>query len=264
MITEDMVDVAAKYMWGAPTNQQRMLTKQVLVTAFAKAPRTEQFKDAITVLKVQWKHAFPGSSGHTALLIIDMLSILEAQQTALIKHREAKIDKMDSVIKNFSCHPPCHHGEGEPGALEARCQCPRQVRIGSGGKDHARRTDMKVCTKHWDMMKEAVETSGMSSLISADSEHAIARTKEELEGGLTADNFDPLLQLGWHFTSEALRCGGLYLMFTNESGENDGHYCPLCEFESHYDGWDSKKQIENIAGQMAEWAREEGLIPKVQ
>ena len=101
MITEDMVDVAAKYMWGAPTNQQRMLTKQVLVTAFAKAPRTEQFKDAIPVLKEQWKHAFPGSSGHTALLIIDMLSILEAQQTALIKHREAKIDKMDSVIKNF-------------------------------------------------------------------------------------------------------------------------------------------------------------------
>lgn len=87
--------------------------------------------------------------------------------------------------------------------------------------------------------------------------------KGEIEGDDLKRTFDPLLSLNNHFTGDALRCGGLYLMDQNESGENDGHYCPICEFVKHSPGFDAKASIDGIADQMATWAREQNLLPRV-
>lgn len=101
----------------------------------------------------------------------------------------------------------------------------------------------------------------MTSLVAADGEEAAERTVDELEG--RPAKFDPLMSMNWHWTGNAMRCGGLYLMAQNETGENDGHYCPVCEFVKHSEGFDAKREIEAVADQMAAHCRAEGLIPKI-
>lgn len=101
----------------------------------------------------------------------------------------------------------------------------------------------------------------MSCLVSRDGKDATEKMVSELQGGDAKTTFDPLLSLNSHFSAEALRCGGLYIMGQNDTGENDGHICPVCEFVKHAKGFDAKEAIGNIADQMAEWARSEGMIP---
>jgi hypothetical protein len=119
---------------------------------------------------------------------------------------------------------------------------------------------MKFCKEHWQLCRDAVDERGMSPLVAADGEEAMERTVEELQGGKA--KFDPLMSLHWHWTNSALRNGGLYLMGQNETGENEGHYCPVCEFAKHMAGFDAKSAIGGIADQMAEHCRAEGLIPR--
>ncbi len=120
---------------------------------------------------------------------------------------------------------------------------------------------MKICKDHWEMMRNAIEDRGMSGLVARDSETAFDNIKEELSGG--RPDFDPLMSMHWHWTNEAIRCGGLYLMGEDETGANDGQFCPVCEFEKNAEGFDAKISIGIVADQMAEYARSEGLIPKV-
>lgn len=114
------------------------------------------------------------------------------------------------------------------------------------------------------MCREAVDSRGMSSLVAKSGEEACAQMVAELEGEKDPKQFDPLISLNWHFSGEAIRCGGLYLMSPDPSGANDGHWCPICEFVKNAKGFDAKAQIGRVADQMAEHAREQGLIPKVQ
>ncbi len=120
---------------------------------------------------------------------------------------------------------------------------------------------MRICKEHWQMMRDAVAVRGMDALVAADGEEAMQSVVIELRGGKA--KFDPLMSLNWHFTGEAMRCGGLYLMGQNETGENDGHYCPICEFAKHSKGFEAKEAIGNIADQMAVHCRAEGLIPQL-
>lgn len=121
---------------------------------------------------------------------------------------------------------------------------------------------MRFCKDHWQTCREAVSERGMDSLVSRDGQEAIDRTVGDLEGEDPKKTFDPLMSLNWHFTNEALRCGGLYVMGQNETGENESHYCPMCEFVKHSEGFDAKASIGTIADQMRDWAQSEGLIPR--
>ena len=103
----------------------------------------------------------------------------------------------------------------------------------------------------------------MSNLVAHDGDEAAERLESELNGEEKTKIFDPLMSLHYHFCGEALRCGGLYLMGENVTGDNDGQYCPICEFTQHLDGFDAPEEINNIAAQMAVWARTEHLIPQV-
>lgn len=122
---------------------------------------------------------------------------------------------------------------------------------------------MRICKPHWQVRRDAVESRGMMSLVSADGEEALDRTVDELKGGDTKKNFDPLMSMHWHFTNLALEYGGLYLMGTPEDGSNDGNFCPFCEFEKHNKEFIPKEQIEKVADEMRAWCLEEKLIPAI-
>lgn len=103
----------------------------------------------------------------------------------------------------------------------------------------------------------------MSELVARDGKEATDNAVEELQGGNPP--FDPLMSMNWHWSGEALRNGGLYLMEIDMKAnpDNEGHYCPLCEFAKHMKGFEAKASIGMIADQMADHARAEGLIPQV-
>lgn len=122
---------------------------------------------------------------------------------------------------------------------------------------------MKICEPHWDLLRKAVDERGMTSLVARDGKAALDNMVAELQGGAPAD-FDPLMALNNHFWFEVLRCGGLYLMAQDPSGANDGHYCPLCEFEKHSNGFVAADAVATVADQIAEHCRAQGLLPKVQ
>lgn len=117
---------------------------------------------------------------------------------------------------------------------------------------------MRICPSHWTMCREAVEQRGLSSLVARDGEQAMERMVGELKGEDVKETFDPLMSLHWHFTNDALRCGGLYLLGLTDAGEP---YCPICEFEKNAKGFVASEAIGDVADQMASWARSEGLIP---
>ncbi len=128
---------------------------------------------------------------------------------------------------------------------------------------------MKICADHWQLMRDAVDARGMSGLIAKDGETALENELAQLEAAKAGDPephkaapFDPLMSLHWHFTNEALRCGGLYLMTPNPDRE-DGQFCPVCEFVKNSEGFVAVEEIGSIADQMAAHCRAEGLIPKV-
>lgn len=124
---------------------------------------------------------------------------------------------------------------------------------------------MKICKIHWQMMQDAVKAKGMWALVAPNGKVAADRMVEELETGQSdPKQFDPLMSMHWHFSNEALRAGGLYLMSECDNQENDNQYCPVCEFVTHSKGFDAKSRIEQVADDMASWCREEKLIPQIQ
>jgi hypothetical protein len=123
---------------------------------------------------------------------------------------------------------------------------------------------MKICQTHWDQCRAAIDKHGMADLVAKDGEQAMGALQRTLQTGTEAkSDFDPLMSMHWHWMNTALRAGGLYLMGADpEPNNNDGHYCPMCEYGKH-SGHKAEDAIEDIAQQIAAWCRSEGLIPKV-
>lgn len=126
---------------------------------------------------------------------------------------------------------------------------------------------MRICKEHWSLCRQAIDDRGMSGLIAKDGKTAVDDAVADLQGvpDPKHERFDPLMSMNWHWTNEALRCGGLYLMAVDAEANpaNDGHYCPICEFVKHAKNFDAPASIGMIADQMAAHARSEGLIPQV-
>ncbi len=101
----------------------------------------------------------------------------------------------------------------------------------------------------------------MDGLGAKSGEAAVEDMKIELAGGKVA--FDPLMSMHHHWTGNALQQGGLYIMNIDlgANPDNEGHYCPLCEYEKYMKDFDAKRDIGVIADQMREHAIQEGLIP---
>lgn len=123
---------------------------------------------------------------------------------------------------------------------------------------------MRVCKEHWKAMREAIDARGMSGLVAKDGKQAV----DDMVAGLQQEpdpkneRFDPLMSLNWHWSGIAIQAGGLGMMGQGPES-NDGHFCPICELASHYDDFKPDAEIGNVADQMLEWARVEGLMPKL-
>lgn len=131
---------------------------------------------------------------------------------------------------------------------------------------------MKMCKYHWNVMREAVEERGMMGLVNKSGEAAMegelkqldeAKATGEVSEQTLRDTFDPLMSMHWHWSNSALRNGGLYIMAVDEAvnPDNEGHYCPVCEFVKHIDDFDAKEQIGIVADQMRAYCVEQKLIP---
>jgi hypothetical protein len=68
---------------------------------------------------------------------------------------------------------------------------------------------MKICKEHWALCREAMDSHGLTSLVSVDGKEAARRAVAELEGDDSNKNFDPLMSMHWHFMNIALECGGM-------------------------------------------------------
>lgn len=118
---------------------------------------------------------------------------------------------------------------------------------------------MKICQPHWDKLRQAINDRGLSGLIAGSGEKATESLVRQLEGSEDLSDYDPLMACNWAFHTEALRLGGLYLMGTDENGNQ---YCPLCEADFH--GGHAQEWIDGCADAQLEFAREKGLIARVQ
>lgn len=124
-------------------------------------------------------------------------------------------------------------------------------------------------------MRDAIEQNGLSGLVAKDSKAALENEARQLEetkqagsvGNQTLrETFDPLMSMHWHWTNAALHNGGLYLMTVDEKAnpDNGGHFCPVCEFEKHSEGFNASDAIHSVATQMRAYAIEQKLVPGVQ
>lgn len=125
---------------------------------------------------------------------------------------------------------------------------------------------MRICKPHWDVCKAAIEKAGLSSLISEDTPKKQIEEAVAVSEGKPSEKppFDPLMSMNNHWWSVSLEAGGLAMMGHNPAEGSDGHFCPLCELAAHYKEFIVEKQVASIADQMAQYARDQKLIPGVQ
>lgn len=79
---------------------------------------------------------------------------------------------------------------------------------------------MRICPDHWQLCRDAIETAGLSSLVAVDGEEAFRRITDEMQGGSKEKNFDPLMEMNWHWTGLGLELGGLGMMGETPDGRD--------------------------------------------
>lgn len=91
---------------------------------------------------------------------------------------------------------------------------------------------MRMCMRHWEMLKQAVVDRGLSAMISDGGEELVARLASQQEEGITVDNFDPLMyamtviiEQSIGYASEAAGQAGVDEITADN---NIGLGCPLC------------------------------------
>jgi hypothetical protein len=90
---------------------------------------------------------------------------------------------------------------------------------------------MKVCPDHWEELKQVIKAKGLYDFVAGNGKEAMSRILGQFEGEReTKQNFDPLMACNSLLWGNALKCGGLALMGTDETG---GEFCPVCEAYEH-------------------------------
>lgn len=80
---------------------------------------------------------------------------------------------------------------------------------------------MKMCERHWAMMRAAVEARGMTPLVSDDGQSAVVKLVEEIQQGLTMDTFDPLMAMNWNIMGNLMETLGSASFYLLSSGPED-------------------------------------------
>lgn len=84
---------------------------------------------------------------------------------------------------------------------------------------------MKVCDDHWGRLNQAIDARGLGALRAENGEEVSARLMDQLQSGVTVDNFEPLL-----IASHAL-IGNLFNLLVPEAVRYvlAEPICPLCQ-----------------------------------
>jgi hypothetical protein len=150
---------------------------------------------------------------------------------------------------------------------------------------------VKICATHWAAMRQKVIDLGIDDRDDAadqqgayDVNTASAMLHKEYQLDEESPRFRPTLAMASSIYSGALERYGPAIMMPNNAAE-DGHHCPLCqdhnEFQRHVRGecddpecqmgkvtttstpWDVEA-LDELAVSMVNYAREEGLLPRLQ
>jgi hypothetical protein len=120
---------------------------------------------------------------------------------------------------------------------------------------------MKLCQSCWDKLKAAIEQRGMLHLVAKSGEAASKQLAAQLSGGVSADNYDPLMAANFAIWKQSLSSFGLGMM-------SEDAPCPLCfktEIETSCSDPNCNKQtgemwIEFAADEQLAYCREKGLV----
>lgn len=88
---------------------------------------------------------------------------------------------------------------------------------------------MRFCQPHWDALRAAIETRGLSALVPDSGEQAMSNIARELGSGeQTLDTFDPLMNAHWAIVDRlGVIFGALNVIM------QDG--CPICAGNAAHD-----------------------------
>lgn len=91
---------------------------------------------------------------------------------------------------------------------------------------------MKLCTPHWEKLKEAIRARGLWQFVATKGEQVAAKVQAEVERGPGASTFEPLLAANMAIFSNALGLAGMSLMANEEDGSER---CPICFLQRWHD-----------------------------
>lgn len=95
---------------------------------------------------------------------------------------------------------------------------------------------MKICQRHWDMLRAAIDARGLSHLVARSGEEAIQRLARA-DGTSDILDYDPLMVCNWMIMNQGLHSGGPYLLTAD--------LCPICEsFKVWVDAENTEADIE--------------------
>lgn len=84
---------------------------------------------------------------------------------------------------------------------------------------------MKMCQRHWDLLKDAIKERGLYDLVAPDGKAAMTNMASEVQSGSKVTNFDPLMAAHNDIWGHAMDLAGLAVMSPNPDGSEK---CPIC------------------------------------
>lgn len=115
---------------------------------------------------------------------------------------------------------------------------------------------MKFCDEHWDKLKKLTEDNGLMHLVHKDGKSAVDSLRKHVDGTGTLDDYDPLMDAHNMLTSNALKCGGLYLL--------EGELCPMCEADKNAGDGTADEWMVGCTDAVLKYCQEKGLTAPVQ
>ena len=88
---------------------------------------------------------------------------------------------------------------------------------------------MQFCQPHWAALKKAIADRGLDHLQVHSGVEAAKLTESQMKGGLTRENFEPLLAAHNMIVANALDAVGISLMRLKPDGSDP---CPICELKA--------------------------------
>lgn len=88
---------------------------------------------------------------------------------------------------------------------------------------------MNMCKEHWEKLKEAIDTRGLSKFVANNGQEVANYIARDVKGENTVVDFEPLMGSSTCLSGLAMRIGGLAVLSPNDDGTMP---CPVCFLQS--------------------------------